>query len=245
MKIVASLVLVTCSCSTLSSKESPNERFAQRRNGPGLPVATEPMKVRSEPKKTEATCADLLAEVTRVTGARFVVEKELRSGLSSTPLGLATELDVPVESVWTVAEAILVSRGYRLEILSRDPLLIDVIGPYNRGSRERPMNRGVYVPHEALAAWADHPAFLVQTAVHLDALNVRDLSNSMRQMFTDPQSQQILPIGSSQTLMLIGSAPSVFDLVMALREFNEAERDRCERLGLEPEIGTLPKPKLP
>ena len=61
-----------------------------------------------------------------------------------------------------------------------------------------------FVASTELARWADHPAFLIRTQLVLPGIDVRTLSNSLRQMFTDAQTQQIIPVGNSDGLILTG-----------------------------------------
>jgi len=177
-------------CGTTSSRAIDTPLETQR--GPALPRATDAMRLVPNGKKSDITCAALVAELARVTGVVFAADADARSRLATASTGLTNELTVPADSAWQVAEAILSEREFRFALLSREPMMLDVVDLSRQ--RSRSLTATPFVAIEDIALWRDHPAFVVQTSISLDTINIRDLSNSMRQMFTDPFSQQIIPM---------------------------------------------------
>ena len=54
---------------------------------------------------------------------------------------------------------------------------------------------------------------IFRMAVHLPNTDVRQLSNSMRTLITDTNVQQMMPAGSSNSLVLIGTGQFLADTV--------------------------------
>jgi hypothetical protein len=160
-----------------------------------------------------------------------MLDNETRMILSRVPPGNLQALVVPPERAWAVFEAILCEREFCLGFVSTEaPLILSVFSSQPQAGRfGGPRQHAVAVPSRDLAQWLDHPAFLITTTVELNDLNVRDLSNSMRQMFTDPTSQQIIPLGDSNSVMITGRARGVADIVSFLQGVNESERIRHEK----------------
>jgi hypothetical protein len=87
-----------------------------------------------------------------------------------------------------------------------------------------------------LVKWIDHPAFILTTTVQLDDLNVRDLCNSMRQMFMDPSSQRIIPLGDASSVLITSRASVLIPIVTFLQSVNESERLRREKLAADDRV---------
>ncbi len=91
-------------------------------------------------------------------------------------------------------------------------------------ARQSARQHAAFVPVEQIEVYADHPARLITTTLELEWTDVRTLSNSLRTMLTDANTQQIIPVGSSNSVILTGFCPNVVDLVRMLRMINEAGR---------------------
>jgi hypothetical protein len=50
---------------------------------------------------------------------------------------------------------------------------------------------------------------IVSTTVTVPNVNVRDLCNSMRQMFQNPRVQQIIPLGNANSVVMTGRGSEV------------------------------------
>ena len=72
------------------------------------------------------------------------------------------------------------------------------------------------VEPEELANYQDQPATLITTVVTLPNTDVRQVSNSMRTMITDANTQQMLPAGNSSSMVLVGFGDTIRDLVDTL-----------------------------
>jgi hypothetical protein len=170
------------------------------------------------------TLDKVLADFERVTGVHFVVGPETANLLSMTHVGVTRPLDVPAAEVWSVVETLVTQHDFLFSLLRReDPRLIGVEsmeGPARKTAR----SAAIQIEAADIPVWQRHPAFLVQTVLDLDQLDVRTISNSMRSMFTDANTQQIIPVGNTNSMMILGSGPTVASLAATFRAMNETER---------------------
>lgn len=180
-----------------------------------FPVPPKGISIQVGAEKLPRLC-DLLTEFSRTTGMTIVSDEPTRHMLE-VGCGLNQSVDVPPAQVYAFVESVLAYHGFVLyHLRSEAPRLLGVIHP-------RVMNESaatikpVYVPVEELGAWKDHPAFLVQTMLTLPNVDVRTLSNAMRQQFGDARTQQLIPLGNSNSLQITASAGVVTNLVTMLQ----------------------------
>jgi general secretion pathway protein D len=83
----------------------------------------------------------------------------------------------------------------------------------------------VYVTPDELDKYADQPAVLITTVIDLPNTDVRNLSNSMRPLFPDQNTQQLIPVGTTNSVVIMGFGSQVASTVKMLRFIDEASRD--------------------
>jgi len=69
---------------------------------------------------------------------------------------------------------------------------------------------------------------IVTTVLDLENTDVRTLSNSMRTMFTDQSTQQIIPIGNSNSLLITANGAELASLAKMLRLVDDSARRSAE-----------------
>ena len=171
---------------------------------------------------------ELLTEYGRATDQHFMYAEDTRAQLKQTRVPLSEALSVDPENLHAVVETLMIQSHFIFAIERvANPRLISVQSM--RGSRVNLRQSASYVPVDKLSTWRDHPAYLIHTVLTLEYLDVRTLTNSMRAMLTDANTQQIIPVGNSHSLMLTGFAPQVQSLVTMLLDVNEASRVSFEK----------------
>jgi hypothetical protein len=237
MHLVALMSLLCCAACTDRSASTSKAQGAAAETEPVadnlLPRPTGPLTIRGEDQQKNQwsmTLEELIREMERITPVRFVVTQESRAVLGRIPVGNFQPIVVPVEKAWTVFEGILCEQNFVLEFVSQtEPVVLSVKSTMPQAGRGSGAASSVIeVPVADLPRWRAHPAFVIRTTIELPDTNVRDLSNSLRQVFTDPSSQQIVPIGNSQSLLVTGQSGSVVALVKALQGIDASERKRRE-----------------
>ena len=194
---------------------------------------------------SEPVLDHVLAEYERATGLHLVVSRDVAAQLAKTPCGLSQTLDIPAGRVHSTIGRLLVPHGYLLTLLQAEqPVLLGVENAQDPTVRARAWS----VPVEAIAAMSEHPALLVSTLVTLRHTSARDLSKSARELSMEPNVQQMVPMGRSNSLMLIGRGADVATLAGTLLELDELERqERVEEEQREAERRAerkrVPEPK--
>lgn len=182
-----------------------------------------------EAKDHGPSLLEVVTQFERATGQHLVVSAETRTMLEKTPSGISSKLDVPASEVYSVVEHLLVQSHFVLNVLrTKEPRML-AIESLDGTARNTIRGNALWVEPEQLAAFADHPAVLISTRLELDSIDVRTLSNTMRTMITDASTQQIVPLGNSNTLMILGFGSNVVVLARTLTAMNEVERAAQKR----------------
>jgi hypothetical protein len=231
MKLVLSLTFLCCaSCAAPTSSHS--SIAAKDFGGSGPSIAADPFPLAKEGFKL-APSADagpklstLFNEMERVTGVHFLVDQDVQTLLLKAPVRITSPLDVPAPQAWPVFESILAFNQLVLKPLNmEEPRLIGVrmlTGP----SRASVTDTAMLIRSDELSTWARHPACLVTTMLDLESVDVRDLSNSIRQVLNDTNTAQVVPAGNTNLLIVTGLGPKVSALCDQMQRCNESERKR-------------------
>jgi hypothetical protein len=172
----------------------------------------------------------LLDEFSKVTGVALLATPETKTVLAKSTTGLNRGIDIPASEVYSVVETVLIRNDLALVPLhDREPRIASVVALTQGGSQVLRAS-ALFVPARDIAAFARHPAVLVTTFLDLPHVDVRTISNSMRTMFTDANTQQIIPVGNSNALIVTGFGGTVAGLVRLLQEVDEnAKREMAEQ----------------
>jgi general secretion pathway protein D len=97
-----------------------------------------------------------------------------------------------------------------------------LISSTNVAGKGNPRKDARQVMPADIEQYADQPATLITTVIDLPNTDVRTLSNSLRQMFSDQQTQQIIPVGNSNSLIITGFGSDVASIVKMLKFVDDA-----------------------
>lgn len=224
---------------------APAARLAPK-SEPSMSAANDPFPV---PKSGFALAAskdglltleEVLSEFQRVTGVHVVATSEVAATLSKVPAGLTLPLEIPAARVYSTVETLLSQNDYYLTLLQSEPPVM--VGIQSSLVKQMP-TRLWFTASADIDSVANHPALIVSTTVTLQNINVRDLSNSLRQMFQNPILQQMIPMGSSNTILLSGRGGEMAALVRILRALDEDEgRAQAENEKRETQRSSVRKP---
>ena len=245
----ASFMLVSCFTTptrdVVDSEQAPTAKTSTAAVKDPFPAPKEGLSIKAGPDG-DMKLAALLNEFSRVTGIALLINKDTRTALENVSTGLNRSLDVPAQEVYAVVEWILVQNDFVLVVRNdREPRLF-AVESLNTNRRGGLKMDALVVPADQLSQWARHPAFLVTTVIDLQYTDVRTLSNSLRTMFTDQNTQQIIPVGNSNSLMMIGSGASVASLSTMLRAIDDSARLAAEEAKKNPPVAKPPaQPEAP
>jgi general secretion pathway protein D len=160
-----------------------------------------------------------------VTGFNFTYTQETAATLGRIPLRMYGSKIIPKGDFYPFFQIMMIINDFVCTKIGPEHLSVIVIQstqPQAGRGQGGPRTDAIYVFPEDLDKYADQPAVPITTVVDLPHTNVRDLSNSMRQMFTDPQSQQIIPVGNSNSLIITGFGSNVVSIVKMLKFVDDA-----------------------
>lgn len=179
---------------------------------------------------------DMALDYGRLTNQHFIIDDETKGYLEANRTGLRRSLVVPKSEVQGVFEHVLAQNDFVMLVLrQKDPRLLGIVS-LQTGRRNNIRSRALFVPGTELERWASHKAILITTVVHLPHTDVRQLANSMRTMITDANTQQLLPAGNTNSMVLTGFASNVAALARMLEIVDQAAATEVE----EPTFERLP-----
>jgi len=185
--------------------------------------------------------ADVLRDFARAAGQNLSISTATRAALEATPAGLIASAEVPAAQVYSFVEGLLVERGFVMsELRDQEPRLL---GIYNQ--QEGLSAPAQWVPADQLERFRAHPALVVLTVLCLEELDVRQLGNSLRALGGGVGSG-VVPIGSTNSVLLMGTGRNVADLAQVMLAANEAagaSRKAREPLEIEAVDGRESAPK--
>ena len=193
----------------------------------GFPVPTEGMIIHA-PADEPLTIRQVVDAYGLVTDQTMVYTDESLTFLQAARLNTSGPLEVPAERVQATFEALLAMHDFLMVPLTeKAPRVIQVVS-MQTGGRNTVRKNAVYVDAEHLDMAAEHPAVLCTTVIAMENTDVRQLSNAMRTMITDANTQQLLPAGNSNSLVLVGTGQGVADLAKMLRTIDDAAAPQGE-----------------
>ena len=173
------------------------------------------------------------------TSLNFTYTDETRSDLSKKKLRMFGQKRIPKQDFYSFFQIMMIINDFVCSRIGPDHLSVIVISSLtqggNRGGNLR--SEAVYVLSDQIDRYADQPATLVTTVIDLPNTDVRTLSNSMRTMFTDANTQQIIPVGNSNSLVITGFGSHVASIVKMLRFVDEASANNG---NVSPEFAVIP-----
>ena len=165
-----------------------------------------------------------------VTGINFTYTKDTAGVLKNSPLRMFGPKRIPKSDFYSFFQIMMIINDFVCIKIGADQLSVVLIqglqGQGGRGPQVR--NDATYVQPEDIESYADQPATLITTVIDLPNTDVRTLSNSMRTMFTDANTQQIIPVGNN-SLIITGFGSNVASIVRMLHFVDEAAKPRGEQ----------------
>jgi general secretion pathway protein D len=173
--------------------------------------------------QNEATSLEQFVKVCQqATGLNFMISPDSDAQLKQGKVRMFGTKRIPKKDFYSFFQIILFINDFACIRVGRDPLSVIVIQQLTQASpRSAVKQRAEYVLPDELDRYADEPATLITTVVTLPNTNVRDLSNSLRALTPDQATQNMLPAGSSDSLILTGFGSNIWQLAELLYLINE------------------------
>ncbi len=182
---------------------------------------TGPMTLVAGDSENPLTYGDLVEQYGELTGQYFVVRDDAKSMLRGS-LNLDRTMTVPADEVQSVFEQLLKHGDFVLLPLTTAGTRILQVTSLATAARNNLRAHAIFLGPDELHLAAQHPALLFTATVALPHLDVRQVSNSLRTMITDANTQQMLPAGNSNSMIIVGFGDQVAGLTDTLRAMDAA-----------------------
>ena len=172
------------------------------------------------------------------TGINFTYSSDTAQVLQRTTLRMFGTKRIPKSDFYQFFQIMMIINDFVCTKVGPDHLSVVLIQSMANGQTRGQVRQGaLYVMADELDRFADQPAVLITTVVDLPHTDVRNLANSMRQMFQEPNTQQIVPVGNSNSLIITGFGSNVVSIVKMLKFVDDAS-SRQETIT--PEFEVMP-----
>ncbi len=241
------LILATCLTSTIHAPfTAPALEPAPRSSAAVIQEKTASKDLFPAPKTgitlhvgdngNEMSMFDLCAAYAQVTGQRATYGEDTESLLKQRRVKLDRSLDVEPEDLQLVFETMMIGSDFVIIPVLGEPTPIFHVDSLQGAGRSNLRANATYVDPDDAVILENHPAVLFTTTVQLPNVDVRQLSNSMRTMITDANTQQMLPAGSSNSMVLVGFGSNLSALRSMLLIINDAAGANVEDMMARVEV---------
>ena len=163
------------------------------------------------------------------TGRNFTYDDGTAQSLANQKVRLFGVKRIPKDEFYSFYQILMFINGFILTKVGPDHLavvLVQPITPQGGGGRNL-HSEAIYLLPDELDQYADQVATKVITVMHLPHTDVRTLGNSLRSLSNDTSgNQSVIPVGSTQSVILQGFASNVASLARILRLVDaESARD--------------------
>jgi len=160
----------------------------------------------------------------QVTGLNFTWGTETEQLLKNQQVNLLGAKTIKKERFYSFFQVMMIISDFVCTEIGEDDISVIKIDSLATAARNNLRAGALYVEPERLPEYEDQPATLITTVVSLPNTDVRQVSNSMRSMITDPNTQQMLPAGNSQSMVLVGFGSNVVALANMLKIIDDASQ---------------------
>jgi general secretion pathway protein D len=174
------------------------------------------------PTGTGMTLQDFVKVCQKATGINFTYNTDTAGLLQSGHLLMYGEKRVAKEDFYTFFQIMMIINDFVCSKIGPDHLAVVVIESMRTGQKGNLRKDAIHILPNEVESYADQPATMITTVVHLPNTDVRQLSNSMRQMFPDPNTQQMIAAGNTNSVILTGFGSNVAALYRMLKIVDEA-----------------------
>lgn len=128
---------------------------------------------------------------------------------------------VQKDDFYSFFQIIMIINRFVCTRIGPEDLSVVVVASLDSPARASIKQDAIYIGPEEIEGYANQPATLVQTVLHLPNMDVRTMGASMRQLVVDPNTMQLIPIPESNSIILTGFGSNVASLTKMLMLINE------------------------
>ncbi len=182
-----------------------------------LPTPSGPLDL-SVAQGANLSLDELLRRLSKVSGVTFSPSAPVAERLRNASVSLSQDKRITAAEVYPWIESILQQNGFTLAVLEGGSA--PLVGVYSNsvpGQNAPAFN----LEADQVAECRAHPAFLFTVVLTLPHTDVRSLGNSLRILSPDTQSGGVIPVGTTNSIILTGNGRQVADLAAMLVTIDE------------------------
>lgn len=157
-----------------------------------------------------------------VTGRQFTWTPDTETLLKNNRVRLIGSKRIKQDQFYSFFQVMMIISDFVCTEVGEADIAVTKIESLQGQGRNTLRAGAIYVEPEDLKQYANQPATLITTVVTLPNTDVRQVSNSMRTIITDANTQQMLPAGNSNSMVLVGFGSTVVAMAEMLRIIDEA-----------------------
>ena len=230
LKLLALLALGLTSCRAAESSATATAGSTASRDVARdgiLPMPSGPLEL-TLAGATGISLDELLTRLSKLTGVTYSAVPTTKERLKATTVALSQDQRIPANEVYPWVESLLQQSGYSLAVLENAGA--PLVGVYARGdpnSRAPAINLDATQLHECRM----HPATFFSTVLTLPDVDVRSLGNSLRILAPDTASGGVIPVGTTNSVILSATGRDVADLAAMLLNVQAEAKKKKEAAG--------------
>jgi len=158
------------------------------------------------------------------TGINFTYSADTVSLLQSTKVRMFGPKVIPKDEFYSFFQIIMIINRFVCTRIGPDNLSVVVVASLDSPARASIKQDAVYISPDEIDEYANQPATLVQTVLHLPNMDVRSMGGSMRQLVIDPNTMQLIPVPESSSVILTGFGSNVSSLSQMLMLMDDVSK---------------------
>ena len=214
-------------CSAYAQGAAPAAPQGAAATGQGIPAIqdTGEFYVLNFDETNEGLTLEKFVKICQVaTGTNFTYVQETAAALQKTPLRMYGPKRIPKSDFYSFFQIMMILNDFTCTRVGPEHLAVVQIQNIQGNNRAQARQNAIYVTADQLDRYADQPAVLITTVIDLPNTDVRNLSQSMQRLFPDQNTQQLIPVGTTNSVVIMGFGSQVASTVKMLRFIDEASR---------------------
>ena len=190
--------------------------------GDMFPSAQEPLEITVGEDGEGMSFYSLVQAYAGVTGQNLTWSEDTESLMRQINVAMTRSVTVPAEEVQGTFESLMIGNQFVLQPMVSGDTSIIRVESLNGTGRSNARSKAIYIDADRTDIARQHPAVIFATAIHVPNLDVRQVSNSLRSMITDANTQQLLPAGTTSSIVVVGCGEQLAGIADILRTIDDA-----------------------
>jgi general secretion pathway protein D len=151
-----------------------------------------------------------------ITNINFTYSTDTSTMLQNSKVRMFGSKVIPKDDFYSFFQIIMIINKFVCTKIGPEHLSVVVVASLDSPQRATIKQDAVYITPDQIEEYANQPATLVQTVLHVPNMDVRTMGASMRQLVVDPNTMQLIPIPESSSVILTGFGSNVSALTKML-----------------------------